>query len=133
MSLNILFSVLFMAVFTRVGWMPHGGLALANSLATALEMIVLLYVMRGRLDGLETRRVLLGVFQAAGATFVMSLVLVAWLNQTINQPVWLVIIAGVAIGAGVYGLIVLLLGVKEARALVNSASQFVRLRFFGGV
>src|SRR5258708_27543173 len=34
-SLNIILSFAFSALFTRIGWMPHGGLALANSLATS--------------------------------------------------------------------------------------------------
>jgi putative peptidoglycan lipid II flippase len=133
MSLNIIFSVLFLALFTRLGWMPHGGLALANTLATALEMILLLYVMHGRLKGLDAGEVLIGVVQAAGATFVMSLVLLAWLNQTMNQPIWLIVIGGVALGAGIYGVVVLVLGVKEARALTRSAGQFLRQRLLGGV
>ena len=126
MSLNVIFSVLFLAWFTRLGWMPHGGLALANSLATVLEMVALLYFMRGRLKGLDGRRILIGAGQAAGATFVMSLLLLAWLNQSIDQPIWLIVVGGVALGAGVYGVMVLIMGVKEARDLLNAASQFVR-------
>ena len=44
MSLNVVFSLLFIALFSRLDWMPLGGLALANSLATTLEMVALLYV-----------------------------------------------------------------------------------------
>ena len=53
MSLNVVFSFLFSDLFEKVGWMPHGGLALANSLATALEMVALLVLMRRRLDGIH--------------------------------------------------------------------------------
>ncbi|HWA15390.1 MAG TPA: murein biosynthesis integral membrane protein MurJ, partial [Gemmatimonadales bacterium] len=35
MGLNVVFSFTFAWVFSKWGWMPHGGLALANSLATA--------------------------------------------------------------------------------------------------
>jgi putative peptidoglycan lipid II flippase len=126
MSLNVIFSVLFLAWFARLGWMPHGGLALANSLATVLEMIALLYFMRARLKGLHGRRILVGAGQAVGATFMMSLVLLAWLNQSIDQSLWLVVIGGVALGAGVYGILVLIMGVKEARNLLSSVSLFVR-------
>jgi putative peptidoglycan lipid II flippase len=126
MSLNIAFSVLFITVFSRLGWMPHGGLALANSLATMLEMIALLYLMRSRLEGLEGRRVMIGFGQAAIAAFVMALVLLAWMNQMITQPVWLVVIGGVALGAGVYGVLVLVMGVKEARIMLSTVSQFVK-------
>ena len=58
MSLNLVFSLAFSALFTWLGWMPHGGLALANSLATFLEMVGLLVFMRRRLGGLEGRRIL---------------------------------------------------------------------------
>jgi putative peptidoglycan lipid II flippase len=37
MGLNIVFSLIFIKVFEFIGWMPHGGLALANSFATALK------------------------------------------------------------------------------------------------
>ncbi|UCD42908.1 MAG: polysaccharide biosynthesis C-terminal domain-containing protein, partial [Chloroflexota bacterium] len=128
MSLNVVFSILFIAVFSRLGWMPHGGLALANSLATMLEMIALLYMMRDRLNGLEGRKVMLGFGQAALATFVMTLALVAWMNQMFTQPVWLVVIGGVALGAGVYGVMVLVMGVKEARGMLNTVGQYMRGR-----
>ncbi len=129
MSLNVVFSVLFIALFTRLDWMPHGGLALANSLATTLEMIGLLYFMRGRLKGLDGRRVFVGFGKAAIATFVMSLVLLAWLNQVLNQPVWIILIGGAVIGAGVYGVMVLALGVEEAKGLLSSAGNYVRSKF----
>jgi putative peptidoglycan lipid II flippase len=128
MSLNVVFSVLFIALFTRWDWMPHGGLALANSLATFLEMIGLLYFMRGRLKGLDGRRVLVGFAKAAIATFVMSLVLFAWLNQVISQPVWIILVGGAVIGAGVYGVMVLAMGVEEAKGLLNSAGSYLRSR-----
>jgi putative peptidoglycan lipid II flippase len=126
MSLNILLSFAFIALFARLEWMPHGGLALANSLATMLEMIVLIYLMRGRLQGLEGRGILIAFGKAALAVFAMAIALVAWTNQAVNQPAWLLVIVGVALGAGVYGIMVLVLGVQEARDLLRSASQRVR-------
>ena len=53
MGLNVGLSLLFSAWFARLGWMPHGGLALANSLATGLEAACLLFLMRRQLGGLE--------------------------------------------------------------------------------
>lgn len=58
MSLNVGFSILFSRLFSAVGWTPLGGLALANSSATALEMVALLILMRRRLNGLDGRHVL---------------------------------------------------------------------------
>jgi putative peptidoglycan lipid II flippase len=53
MGLNVIFSFAFSALFENIGWMPHGGLALANSLATALEVTALLIIMRTRLNGIN--------------------------------------------------------------------------------
>ena len=65
MSLNILFSYTFSAWFIRLGWMPHGGLALANTLATGLEAGVLFYLMRRRLGSLEGKIILEGMLKAS--------------------------------------------------------------------
>lgn len=126
MSLNVVFSVIFIGLFSRINWMPHGGLALANSLATFLEMIALLYIMRGRLKGLEGRKILIGLGKAAIATFIMTLILVVWLNQTYSQSTWIIVIGGAIIGAGVYGVMVLVLGVEEAKQLLRSTGNYLR-------
>ncbi len=126
MSLNVLFSVLFIGFFFRINWMPHGGLALANSLATFLEMIALLYIMHRRLKGLEGRKILFGLGKAATATFIMTLILVTWLNQTHSQSTWIIVIGGAMIGAAVYGVIVSALGVEEAKELLSSTVSYVR-------
>ena len=57
MSLNVIFSLAFSAWFTRLGIPAHGGLALANSLATGLEAVLLLKLMGDRLHGLDGRLV----------------------------------------------------------------------------
>jgi putative peptidoglycan lipid II flippase len=115
MTLNLLFSVAFTALFNQVGLAPHGGLALANSLATALEMGGLLVLMRRRLNGLDGKKILAGAGQAGIATLAMSLGLWFWLLQTGDNAVGLVMGLGVILGAGIYGLSTLVLGVKEAR------------------
>jgi putative peptidoglycan lipid II flippase len=53
MLLNLVLSITLSRYFERLGWMPHGGLALANSLATALEAAALFIVMRSRLKGMD--------------------------------------------------------------------------------
>ena len=57
MTLNILFSYALAALFSSWGWMPHGGLALANSLATGLEGAALWLIMRRRLAGMQGAQV----------------------------------------------------------------------------
>jgi putative peptidoglycan lipid II flippase len=119
MGLNVLFSVLFSAMFDQLGWMPHGGLALANSLATALEMVGLLVLIRRRLSGLEGRSVLVLTAQAAGASIMMVLALWGWLALTTGRPAWMAAVGGVILGGGVYSLAVLATGVKEARQMAR--------------
>ena len=86
MSLNLVFSLLFPGLFTRIGWMPHGGLALANSLATALECVLLLYLMRRRLDGLQGSTIWEAAGKAGLATLAMSLGIVLWMGLFPRTP-----------------------------------------------
>ena len=119
MGLNVLFSVLFSTWFTRIGWMPHGGLALANSLATGLEAACLVILMRRRLGGLEGKHIIKGTSQAVLATVVMALILWVWLGVTYGQPAWLVGLGGVFVGSAVYGVCIWVLRVPEAQTVVN--------------
>lgn len=119
MSLNLVFSIAFSALFVKLAWPPHGGLALANSVATALEMAGLLVLMRRRLNGLDGAYILSGLAKTALATMMMSLVLWAWLALTTSQPVWLVVLGGVSLGALVFGLLVVALRVPEALDLIG--------------
>ena len=52
MAVNIGLSLLLLDLFTRWGWPPHAGLALANSAAVCLETAVLLWLLGPRLGGL---------------------------------------------------------------------------------
>lgn len=117
MGLNVIFSFLFAWVFEKVGWMPHGGLALANSFATALEGIVLFLFMRKRLDGLEGPHLLRGFGAATLSTLAMSLGLWGWLKLTEGRSIWLIAAGGVALGGLIYGLGMLILRVPEVIAL----------------
>ena len=99
--------------------MPHGGLALANSLATGLEAICLFFLMRRRLAGIEGERVLKGAIQAILATMVMVLVIGGWLVFAEEQPVWIIAVGGILFGGGVYGLLILLIRVPEAKSMIN--------------
>ncbi len=119
MALNVAFSLLFSAWFERIGWMPHGGLALANSLATGLEAACLLFLMRRKLGGLEGKRVLKGTSQSLLATLIMVLAVWGWMGLTHARQAWLVGGGGVVIGSLVYGLGVVGLKVPEVQSMIN--------------
>ncbi len=123
MSLNVAFSLVFSALFERVGWMPHGGLAAANSLATALETGGLLFLMRRRLQGLEGNRVLRGLGAASLGSGVMGVVLWGWMWLAGDgNPLW-VLALGVALGGLVYAGIMVLLRVEEVQQLMGAVRR----------
>ena len=117
MSLNIVLSLGLASVFSRIGWAPHGGLALANSLATAIECLVLLLLIRRRLGGLGQEGIARGVVASLGATAAMTVALYAWVGAGAGWPVLWVGLGGVAGGGLIYWLTALLLGAPEAREM----------------
>ncbi|MCJ7569417.1 MAG: murein biosynthesis integral membrane protein MurJ [Anaerolineales bacterium] len=117
MSLNVGLSIVFAAGFSCLGLPPHGGLALANSLATALEVIALLLLIRRRLGGLGLRRLQRGLIGSVAASVVMAGGLWLWTGITAGASVWLSGVGGVFLGMGVYWALAFALGVPEARQL----------------
>lgn len=126
MGLNVLFSLTLPGLFSRLGWMPHGGLALANTLATTLEVGVLLWMMRKRLNGIEGGHVLRGTAKSVAATVAMSAALAGWLGWMQTHSAWRVGLGGIGIGGVVYGLIMLLLKVEEGRGLLDLLGRVLR-------
>jgi putative peptidoglycan lipid II flippase len=125
MSLNIALSILFSRWFITIGWMPHGGLALANSLATFLESFVLLFFMHRRLSGLEGGRVLNGLWKALAAGGAMTAAIWGWVQVTSKSGSWLVTLGGIAAGALVYGVALILLRTPE----ISKAIGFLKRKF----
>jgi putative peptidoglycan lipid II flippase len=128
MGLNVVFSFLFAWIFDRVGWMPHGGLALANSLATAIEATVLFIVMRQRLNGIEGNYLARGFAACALASLGMGAGLWLWLQAAGSLNHWLVALGGVALGGILYGMGVLLLRVPEVQTLIDAITRRVASR-----
>jgi putative peptidoglycan lipid II flippase len=113
MSLNVLFSYLFSAGFKRLGWMPHGGLALANTLATGLEMGGLILIMRKRLNGMDGRRIWAGVLKFVIAAGLMGLGIWGWANLTRASSIWILAGGGILVGLVIYSFALWLLKCGE--------------------
>ncbi len=119
MMLNILFSILW------VKPLGFGGLALANSVATSLEMIVLLLLLNRRMDGIEARRLLSSVVRSLSAALVMGLVAYFWLQWIDGAALgptaerWLTAIGGVALAALVYALMSLVVRNEEMQGVIT--------------
>ncbi len=119
MGLNVVCSILFSRWFAQIGWHPLGGLALANSFATALEATVLFLFMRKRLNGIEGKSIADGAWRVALSALGMGVGLLFWIQATVGMNRWLVALGGVAVGGIIYLLAVLILKVPEARTLVR--------------
>ena len=117
MSLNVIFSFLFSAWFERIGWLPHGGLALANTVATAFEATLLYILMRKRLEGIRGKRVLDSLVKALIGGVLMGAALYGWLHLAGNRSLWVVGGGGVLVGTAVYLLSMVILRVDETREM----------------
>jgi len=127
MGLNVVFSITFSKLFTSIGWLPLGGLAFANSLATALEAIALFIVMRKRLKGIEGNHILRGAIPAFIAASGMAFALFTLLAFGENSSVWILVPAGVLIGGIVYFAVLFILRVPELSYIVNGIKRRIHL------
>jgi putative peptidoglycan lipid II flippase len=116
MLLNISLSLLL------VGPLSFGGLALANSTATTIEMLVLLWLLRKRLGGIDGRSVWGTLLRSAVGAVVMALVLKLWVQQGSAFPPALqnliVAAGGIMLGIVTYSLVSLLLRSEELALVI---------------
>jgi putative peptidoglycan lipid II flippase len=118
-ALNIALSLTLPGAFEAQGWMKHGGLALANSVATLLETAVLLVLIRRRLGGIEGRRTLIAFTKSGLAALAMGAALIGWQAVLPNAPSLVVGGIGVVLGMAVYLGAALLLRAEELRVVIN--------------
>lgn len=120
MSLNLILSILFSRLFILIGWMPHGGLALANTTATFLEALVLLYFMKQRMHGLDGGFLFSGILKAILAVAVMGICVFVCMQFNWGTPYWLQVIATILVAALVYGGVLYVLKVDEMKSLLHA-------------
>jgi putative peptidoglycan lipid II flippase len=88
--------------------LSFGGLALANSIATTLEMVLLLWLLRRRLNGINGRSLWGTALRSAVATGVMVIVLEAWVLWIPSilagtwEDDWIVTLGGIILGIMTY-------------------------------
>ncbi len=119
MLLNVFLSIGLVRVFDQIAWMPHGALALANSIATTLEMIVLLVLLRPKLGGLNMSRLFSGAFQTGIATVAMAAALWGLQLLLLNADQRLYGLVGMGLGAVVFGAMVLVLRMPEGQQVLG--------------
>lgn len=126
MGLNVIFSIWFSQLFASFGWYPLGGLAVANSFATALEAIALFVFMRRRLNGIEGKSIWDGAWRIGLAGFGMAIGLVVWIQLTGSLSRWVVALGGVVIGGVIYLLGVVILKVPEIKMLARAVRNRIK-------
>ncbi|MBU0702512.1 MAG: polysaccharide biosynthesis C-terminal domain-containing protein, partial [Chloroflexi bacterium] len=119
MGLNVALSLTLPGVFGLAGLPPYAGLALANSVATLLELVALLALIRRRMDGLEGRRTAIAFAKSGLASLAMGAALVGWQAALPDAGALLVGGGGAVLGAAVYAAAALLLRMEELRAVAR--------------
>ena len=112
MAINLILGLLLPALFMQAGWLPLGGLALANALAALLEMVALFFLMERKLGGMPGGELLQWFLRPLGATLGMSAVLLCWLQFAPDTDLVLST-GGVLLGAASYLFFAWLLRVEE--------------------
>lgn len=113
MLLNLLLSL------ALIGPLSFGGLALANTVATTLETLALLWLIRPRLGGLGGGRLWASLGRALPGAVAMAVALAFFLRASASwSPLW-VAGSGIALGMVVFGLFALVLGRKELLSLLR--------------
>ncbi|HZY42867.1 MAG TPA: murein biosynthesis integral membrane protein MurJ, partial [Anaerolineae bacterium] len=103
------------------------GLALANTVAALAEMVLLAWVLRSRLNGLDDRRVVETTLKTLAASIVMALGVAGYLRITDTAGVLVRAGGGMLVGAGVFAAAAWLLRVEELRLLAGLLGR----RIFG--
>lgn len=99
-AVNIVLSVILYQAFARAGWLPFGGLALANAIATILETLALYVILIRREGGIRSRSTLIAFSKSGLAALGMGIVLWGWLHLAGDGAV--ATIAALPIGAAAY-------------------------------
>lgn len=120
MGLNIGLSFWFSSLFRRFGWLPHGGLALANSFATALESIILIVLMRKRLNGLQGNYIWKGVGISLLGTALMAGGVVGWQAFFGDGSQWVTLFGALGVGLVIYVGLMWMLKIPELRGIVRT-------------
>ncbi len=107
-------------VFPALDWLALGALALGYTISTLLEVILLLWLLRRKMNGLDGWRLLDGAWRMGLATAIMAAV--TWLvfgQLATAAAFWRLLIAGLAAG-GTYLGASALLRISELEQVVDS-------------
>ncbi|MBN1681032.1 MAG: hypothetical protein JW966_12155, partial [Anaerolineae bacterium] len=104
---------------------PFGGLALAMSIATAVESTILWIILRRRIGGINERRVLGGAARTLAASLVMAGAVGAFLALLRDLPLLVKTPGAMAVGGVVFWTLALVFNVDEAQAIPRVISRVI--------
>jgi putative peptidoglycan lipid II flippase len=110
-------------IFAPRGLLVFGGLALGYSLSAILELILLLWLLRKKMGGIDGRHLLDGAWRMAVATLIMATITWLILRQLVDVSAWWQLIVAAIVAACSYLVASLLLQVKELRQLLDYGRQ----------
>ena len=113
MVLNVILSLVLIAP------LGHGGLALANSIATILEMLILLYILRRRIGEAGDKQLIGSVARIVVAAILMAIALAPFAMYFAQSGSIVVAIIGAAIGGLVYLAVTIVLRSEEIRFVLR--------------
>ncbi|MFQ5576806.1 MAG: murein biosynthesis integral membrane protein MurJ [Anaerolineae bacterium] len=113
MGVNMLLSLLLLNLFAGLALAPHGGIALASSLAVGLEMVWLAAALRRQPGGLSVRGLGRPLARIAFSGVVMAGALGLFLRVWGAASPWVIAPGGIALGGAVYGAVSFALGAEE--------------------
>jgi len=123
MGLNIGLSFLFIRLFSSIGWMPHGGLALANSTATALEMVALMIIIRKKLSGIEGTRINKSVWQGIAGVILMTASILGVLKILTGSSNTVQCLAAILSGGAIYVATLYIFRTEEVGMLISAVKR----------
>ena len=119
MALNVVLSLTLPGAFERADWPPHAGLALANTIATLLELAILLVLIRRRMGGLEGQRMLATLGKSGLASLAMGVGLLGWQAALPDAGSLVLGGGGVVLGGAITLGAALLLQMEELGAVIG--------------
>lgn len=95
----------------------HGGLALANSTATTLEMVLLLWLLRRPIGGFDARQLSVAIGRQLLAAGAMGASIWGWLHwqPVAAAPIWVTTLSALLIAGALYLVVAILLRSEELR------------------
>jgi putative peptidoglycan lipid II flippase len=130
MVTNIILSIVFIQLIgdpNSLGRGPFAGLALANSLTTLLEGVVLWWLLRRRIGGINDRFVLSGALRALLAALGMGIVV--WLVTAVllvDASYLVLMLTGIGVGTVVFFALSYSLRIEEVFTMSQKLMSFGR-------